>query len=279
MLRTLWRRRTLVALVAVFAVGVGYLLAFEASFPPKSRSYTVGQARARILVDTPDSQVVEVAPKGTETLGTRASLLANLMVEGEVKASIAARAGLPPKRLIAFSQVGADPAAVSKLEGVSGPNLHSLMTSVVTNPDLVELPMIEVDTQAPTPQEAIVLARASIDGLRGYLSSRAASEQVPDWRRLQVRSLGNPQGSESKRGTGKLTAFGASLFLFLLGCGAILIATALARDWRAASATERGSLGGFTPHAEADGDGLVVDLDQGRLSRIRAAGEGSSRSA
>ena len=125
MLRTLWRRRTLVALVAVFAVGVGYLLAFEASFPPKSRSYTVGQARARILVDTPDSQVVEVAPKGTETLGTRASLLANLMVEGEVKASIAARAGLPPKRLIAFSQVGADPAAVSKLEGMcrAGPPL------------------------------------------------------------------------------------------------------------------------------------------------------------
>src|SRR3954470_2187833 len=100
-LRELWRHRTVVAVFAVIAVLFAGALAFRFSLPPQSRMYKVGTATARILIDTPASQVIEVAPKGSDTLGARSSLLSNLMSQGEVKAAIARRAGLRPDQLLA----------------------------------------------------------------------------------------------------------------------------------------------------------------------------------
>ena len=78
------------------------------SFPPKSQSYDVGVATAQVLVDTPQSQVVgdssSISPGGSQTLGTlgtQANLLADLMVEGTIKADIAQRAGLSPPSWLA----------------------------------------------------------------------------------------------------------------------------------------------------------------------------------
>ena len=78
---------------------VGLALTYTVSFPPESRKYEVSIATARILVDTPDSQVVDVAPRGSDTLGVRANLFANLMIAGKVKAIIARKAGLRPGQL------------------------------------------------------------------------------------------------------------------------------------------------------------------------------------
>ena len=99
-LRNLWRRRMLVAVAGFVAFAAGWLFAFgpALSFPPKPRGYTVGVATANLLVDTPRSQVIEVAPKGSDTLAARANVLANLMVDGGIKDAIAKRAGLPRRR-------------------------------------------------------------------------------------------------------------------------------------------------------------------------------------
>ena len=56
-----------------------------------------------MLVDTPDSQVVDLNPKGADALSTRANLLANLMVSTPVKWIIARDAGVPPDRLVAVA--------------------------------------------------------------------------------------------------------------------------------------------------------------------------------
>jgi hypothetical protein len=111
MLRDLWRRRILVGCAALLAVLAGTAVTYRISFPPKleSRKYEVGVATTRILVDTPSSQVVEVAPKGSDTLGVRANLLASLMVDGVVKTAIARRAGLRPDQLEGAGQDGAPP--------------------------------------------------------------------------------------------------------------------------------------------------------------------------
>ena len=54
-LRELWHRRTIVALVALVSLLVGAAVAFR--LPSlESRKYEVGIATARILVDTPKSQ-------------------------------------------------------------------------------------------------------------------------------------------------------------------------------------------------------------------------------
>ena len=57
-LRELWRRRRYVAGVFVLALIAGAAIMFH------GHRYQVGVASARILVDTPSSQVVQVAPEG-----------------------------------------------------------------------------------------------------------------------------------------------------------------------------------------------------------------------
>src|SRR3954470_10706961 len=144
-LRNLWHRRMLVAVAGFVAFAAGWLFAFgpALSFPPKPRGYTVGVATANLLVDTPRSQVVDVAPKGSDTLAARANVLANLMVDGEVKDAIAKRAGVAPKKIIG---------SVPSPDGSEPPpklNAHSLAysTSVVLTSDMTELPIIKVQTQ------------------------------------------------------------------------------------------------------------------------------------
>src|SRR4051812_43174100 len=118
-LRDLWRRRLLVVGVYLVALLAGTAVVYKISFPPKleSRKYDVGVATARILVDTPSSQVVEVAPKGSDSLGVRANLLASLMVDGNVKSAIAHRAGLDPSKLVGVSDAAEEPAPVSAPPG------------------------------------------------------------------------------------------------------------------------------------------------------------------
>jgi hypothetical protein len=237
-LRELWRYRISVCAAAFMAITVGWLVAFGASVPPKSRSYKVGVATASVLVDTPRSQVVEVAPEGSETLGERANVLANLMVDGEIKDVIARRAGLAAKQLVATATAGG---AASTTEPATPLNArsHALTTSAVVASDSADLPIIRVQTQAPDVSQAIKLANAAVTGLSSYLDAKAATETVPAARRLRVRALGVAQGHEAARGPGGMTAGAVIIFLFAAGCGAILALSALIRGWRAAVASEQ----------------------------------------
>ena len=244
-LRELWRRRVLVALVAFAALLVGFLLAYRVGFPPEPRKYEVGVATARVLVDTPQSQVIKVDPRGSDTLGLRASVLANLMVEGEAKAAIARRAGLKPRKLKAVSasataldESGSDPQPVST-EFPDDPDVHMIRTRVIANPDGEQLPIIETDVQAPDAASATKLANATIAGLTDYLDRRAAAdEDVEERSRLRVSGLGGAQAVVAARGPGRAVAAAAAIFLFVAGCGAILLVSAFPRSWRAAEVSD-----------------------------------------
>lgn len=261
-LRSLWRLRLLVGIVAFAATVVGWMLAYQFSFPPQSRSDKVGIATVRVLVDTPKSQVVEVAPKGSETLGSRANVLANLMVDGELKAAIARRAGLRPNQLFAATEPAPGDPAVTPVD----PKAHSLMAGVVTNSDSAELPIIKLEAQAPDTEQAINLANAAVTGLGDYLDSKAAGEEVSDGRRLQVSGLGAAQAHVATRGTSRLMALGAAIFVILSGCTAILVGSALVRGWRQAAAAERGEL----VDVSADDAALVGLFDDGPVGASAA---------
>jgi hypothetical protein len=228
-LRNLWRWRTLVACAALVAVLVGTAVAYRISFPPRleSRKYEVGVATARILVDTPSSQVVEVAPKGSDTLGVRANLLASLMVDGVVKTAIASRAGLRPEDLL--GSTGDDPPPPSR------PRANLLTTRVMTNTAGDQLPIIEISTQSPDAAGAARLANAAITGLRDYLDSQAAVEKVANAHRLRVSGLGGAQARQAVRGPKDVFAVAATIFVFLTLNGLILASIALIRGWRVAA--------------------------------------------
>ena len=236
-LRELWRRRALVAAVAVVSALIGLAVAYTISFPPHSRKFEVGIASGRILVDTPDSQVVDVQPKGSGTLGIRAGVLANLMTEGDVKAAIARRAGLRPNQLRAGVMIeGELPTVLTDATG--DPNAHLLVTSPAVSPDGTPLPVIDIEAQAPGSRDAARLADAAVTGLHDYLDTKASGEDVPDAKRLQVIGFGAPQVREETRGPSRMAAAAVAIFAFLLGCAAILVAFPLARAWRVAATAE-----------------------------------------
>jgi hypothetical protein len=230
-LQDLWRCRRLVAIFAVVAVLIGLLVAYHPSFPAQSRARHVGEGHLQILVDTPASQVVEVETDGSSSLGSRASLIANLMVAGEVKQAIARAAKLPPQRLIAISDAAVVPSTPSAVR-VKDPRAYLLKTSVVSNEDGVQLPIIAVDTQAPDAQSAAALANAAAAGLKEYLDARAKDTGVPDAKRLQVRSLGVAQARDVVKGPGKLLAALAAIFTFGILCGTLLLAIRMALSVR-----------------------------------------------
>lgn len=233
-LRELWRRRALVVVFGALAIVVAVLLAFRVpSF--ESRKYNVGVATARILVDTPNSQVVEVAPDGSDTLGVRATLIANLMAEGVIKAAIAKEAGIPPDKLVGVTEAAAGLATPS---APSGRKANVLTTHVPTTADGDRLPIIEIEAQAPDARRAAALATAAITGLRDYLDTKAAAEQVTEADRLRISSLGAPQAREVVRGPRLLLALGVALVVFIGGCAAILLFVEFARRWRDADAEE-----------------------------------------
>jgi hypothetical protein len=237
-LRDLWRLRFLVICIYLVAVLAGTAMIFKISFPPKleSRKYEVGVATARILVDTPSSQVVEVAPKGSESLGVRANLLASLMVDGVVEEAIARRAGVAPNKLIGVTDTATEPAPVSK---PPDPRAFVLTTRVVTNTGGDQLPIIEIEAQAPDAPSAARLGAAAVSGLRDYLDSKAALQQIPNADRLQVTGLGAPVASTVVRGPSDMLAVIVVIFVFGFGCVCILGGLALVRGWRSASAREQ----------------------------------------
>lgn len=236
-LRSLWRLRAMVAVVFVVAVIAGACIGFRLSlFPPgvHSRQYEVGVASARVLVDTPTSDLIDVAPKGSDTLAGRATLLANLMVDGVVENAIAKRAGLRPDELIGVAgSAENDPTAPKP-----GPRDHMLTTSVALDGSGDQLPIIMIDTQAPDVKGAERLANASVAGLKAYLDSQALVQSVPQGRRLRVTGLGAAQAGVGKRGPSHMLALIVMVFIFAIGCGVVLIVQALLRDWQTASYEE-----------------------------------------
>ena len=233
--RDLWRLRLAVVAAFVLALLVAVAVLYKPSLPPKSRKYEIGLATTRILVDTPRSQVVDVAPKGSDSLGSRANLLASLMVDGVVKDAIAHRAGITPDKLIGISDAAA-PAVVVQTTPRAGDFV--LKTHAVTNSAGDALPIIEIEANAPRVDQAGKLGAAAVEGLRDYLGTTAAAQSVPDADRLVVTGLGAPRAGAVVRGPSSLLAAFAAIFTFALACGCIIAAAGFARSLRAAAAAE-----------------------------------------
>lgn len=294
LLRRLWRHKVLVSLALVAGVAVGVSLAYRVTGPFKlqSRDYKVGVASARILVDTPSSQIVDLgspAPNGDTpavdigTLSARANLLASLMTSSPIKDDIAQAAGVADGTLLTSSGAsgtGTAPALTGADVSPDSPQANILKASV---PTLAagEIPIIAVETQAPDPDVAAKLADQSVVVLRRQLDTLAGSEAVPADRRVTIRELGPARATVETRGPSRVLATAGGLFTFLGGCVLILLIGALVNGWRGITAQERSARVAARPVAEVavanDGDGAgaeVIELDEPKVAaaRFRAGG-------
>ena len=281
-LRDLWRHRRYVAGVCVVALLAGMLVTYQ------SKSYDVGTATAQVLVDTPRSQVVGASSAITSqggvmlgTLATQANLLADLMVEGPIKADIAQRAGVKPNQLTGVSAAVTVPVGSGSASGPSsvsvpaGPNVFALSTQILTDSGgQTTLPIIEINAYAPSPAQASRLANAAVAGLQAFVSSEAANERIPDADRLSIMSLGVSQATTQTDGSSPIIGFVVALVVLLLGCVSILWIQAVIRSWRTASERER--LGEpLEDEAEREPYELdsPVDLARGRVVAANGAAQ------
>jgi hypothetical protein len=151
------------------------------------------------------------------------------MVDGDVKAAIAARAHIPAAELTALSAASASSQAASGRPDRRG---YVLTTSVLTNSGGDQLPVIGIDAQGPNVRGAASLARASASAFSEYLRSKAVAEGIPESNRLRVTLLGQPQTHIAVRGPRNAFVLGTALFVFALGCAGCLAVVRSARIWR-----------------------------------------------
>jgi hypothetical protein len=249
-LRALWRGRLFVVLATVVAICAGLVVAYRVTpgLPPKldSRQYHVALGTVNVLVDTPDSQVIDLSPSGADAVSTRATLLASLISTSPIKDAISARVGIPSDQLVVLGpQAGAGPTSPSGTKAaVSADGRRANIISIRTDETL---PVISIDTQAPTEQAAIRLADGAASGLQDYLGTVVKTQKVPLSRRLVLRQLGTPEVGVSVRGPRK--AYGVVLALFLLAIfwAAIVLLPGIARALRAAAEEERAEKERRTP--------------------------------
>jgi hypothetical protein len=230
--------RLLVVLAAIVAVLLGGMTAFKPGMPPKTRSYTVGVASARALVDTPSSQVVNLGLRQDATaalLPSRAILLANLLASTPFKQETAKRAGVPSNRLIALADTATDsgPSVENPLATGATVKQSDPKANVLTAHTDPSLPLITVNVQAPDPAVASRIANSAIAVLGEQLSSLAASQQVPAKKRLVVKPLGTAQVGTERRGPSPMIALVAIPLIFLVLCALIVPIVRIVRQFAA----------------------------------------------
>jgi hypothetical protein len=251
LVRRLLRHKILLALAAVAAIAVGLVMSYKVKgpFDLQSKQYSVGVASARILVDTPSSQIVDLGDPQPDkapavdigTLSARAQLLASLMTSSPIKDDIARAAGVEDGTLLTPSSSGAAGGGGGGLAGdisATSPEANILKASV---PELSSgsIPIIAVETQAPDADTAAKLADQSVVILRQQLDSLAGTEAIPAARRVTIRELGPARSTTQVRGPSRTLAIAATLGTFLVGCGLILLLQALVDNWRDVTEEER----------------------------------------
>lgn len=292
-LRELWRRRYSVGVGIAYALLVVILMIFRVTlgFPPKieSRQYSGGIAASDVLIDSPNSQVVDVGGGSADVQGatidlnglsTRARLLANLMSNSPLKDSIAKAAGISPSKLLVIAPTSADgtqpatpdsPGVKVKL-GDRDANVLALFVDET-------LPILTMRVQAPDSATAKQLATSAVTELRVYLKTVASADQVPNARQLVISPLGPATSATVVRGPRRLIAILASVLVLVLWCTATVVLPRLARTWKDAARAEAAEAERRVPQHDPEADLIAWDANGSAAPPRRTRGTPAATAA
>jgi hypothetical protein len=245
-LNGLRRQRRLVIAALVLACLVGVAIPYRIGFPPQSRQQHVGIASASALVDSTRSQVANLGSAGgVQAMAYRASLLASLLTTPSFTDQIARRAGIAPTDLIAKGPPtvpGPDGSAPPvSIPPVTGSNPQATISVSVPTLSTGQIPIIQVNTEAPTPAVAANLANGAFAALEAQISADASTDNIPADQRVLIRPLGPAAATAATRGPGPLLGLLGAVLTFVLACGAILAVSSLRASLRVESAGRRSS--------------------------------------
>ncbi len=230
-LKELWRRRVLVALSIVLAAAISVLAVFQVSaFPPSisKREHVDAQGSIELLVDSSRSPIAD-ARRDLTGLTARAGVFARLMAGGNVVGRMAQALHIPVKQI----DVAGPAPLPGEAPGVAQapPQIHPYGVAIA---QADELPIVSVETRAPTVREARSLAAAAPAAVRAMVRSVQAQQGTPAAKRVEFRVLGPAQGAIKNDAKGKKIAL--VLFVVLLALFSVLIlgVPRLVAAWRSA---------------------------------------------
>jgi hypothetical protein len=238
-LRELWENR--LGLAASFAIAI--LAAFwsvekVSLFPPgiEARSFETASASTRVLVDAPQSVMLDMSAQGLdlESITSRALLVGNLINSAPVRASIARRVGIPPDRIEfsapltrewprAIKQAGTERSTSDILKS---PDQYRI--NVRANPTV---PVIEISAQAPTAEAAERLANGAVLGTGDYLRDLGERQAIPPSEQIRIEQLGDAKGGVINEGVSIQVAVLSFMLALAAGCAAVLAFARIRSGW------------------------------------------------
>jgi hypothetical protein len=230
-LRELWQRKLLVLLVTVLAMAIAVLAVFNVSFSPPSlekREHSEAKGTVEILVDSNRSPIADVAGK-LEPLTARAGVFARYIAGGNVISEISDQTGIPFKEI----EVAGPAPLPGEAPGVTAPT-EQLKPYGIAIVQRDELPIVDVETRAPTVDEARALAAATPHAIRDIVTRIQDQQEIPEAKRVTFRVLGPAQAAIATEALGAKVAALIFVALELLGILLILGIPRLVRAWRSA---------------------------------------------
>jgi hypothetical protein len=240
-LRELTRHRWALAVgVLVAAVAATFSVYHLDGLKLKPRQLTHSSASTSVFVDTPSSVLGNLTPS-FDPLQTRATVYANFMASPEVLNMIGQRVGIPGDQIYAAGPVDSlvpriveEPTAVQRNVEITGETMPYRL-NFNNDPNL---PTIGIYAQAPTTNQAILLANAAAASLGQYVRNLQETDRVPSQSRVVIRQLGLASGGVADGGVSKALAVIVFLGVLLLWCVLVLAAVRFRAYWRASVALD-----------------------------------------
>lgn len=232
-LRELWQRRLAVVIAAIAAAVLAVLVVYNVSASPPAlskRDHVEARGSIEILVDSAKSPIADVG-RNLEPLTARAGVFARYIAGGNVIAEIAEATGIPAKQI----EVAGPAPLPGEAVGVTAPPAKLLPYGI----EIVQrdaLPIVNVETRAPTVSQARDLAAASPGAIRGIVTRLQEEQQIPESKRVTFRVLGPAQADLATEALGLKAALAIFIVLFALGVLLILGLPRLIEAWRSVDA-------------------------------------------
>jgi hypothetical protein len=200
LLRRLWRLKLPILGALLIGMLIGALTLFRISLLPpslESRGTSYGVSATQLIVDSPQSAIGDI-DGNFSSLSRTAALYAAVFSTPSVEQVIKEEAGLAPDADLVIGEPTIRTASNQQTE-----RTDRLLRESAEGGDLAiyfstqeELPLIDVQTVAPTRVQADRLAVAAVEGVRRFVADQQSRAKVSAAERVELRSLGRPESEQ-----------------------------------------------------------------------------------
>jgi hypothetical protein len=246
-IRKLWHLKLGVGISLALALFAAVWSIEKVSLSPpelRPRSLEMATATAHVIVDTPDSTLIDLRQDtySVDGLTNRAILLGNVIASSSVDQKIARRAHVPASLL----RIQAPLTRAQSSPPVDSQNARHTSDILATTDQYrlnikvnATVPMIDIYAQTPTADSAAALANSAVDELQAYLKGLATSQATPAKDQIRLVQLGRATGSVINHGVKYQVAALVFLLTFLAACASVTFITRVRAGWRQEALSER----------------------------------------